>query len=117
MWRELGRQVAMIVLVVAVATGFAMPVAPAGSHHGQTAVSLALGADHPAGCAHDGGCPADQNAPMQGTCFAACAGVTVLPPAVAAFSRAMTGSVLKPSRELALVDRGIPPDPHPPKHA
>ena len=59
MVRELGRRLAMIVLVVAVATGVTVPVSFAGPHHDQTVISLAMDMGHPAGCAH-GGCPVDQ---------------------------------------------------------
>ena len=115
MVRELGRRLAMIVLIVAVATGVAVPVSFAGSHHDKTAVSLALGMGHPAGCVHDG-CPADQNTTAQGTCFSACAGVTVLPPVTATVYHAIAYDVMTPARDPALVDRGIAPDPYPPKH-
>ena len=116
MVRELGRRLAMIVLVVAVATGFAAPVSFAGPHHDQTVVSLAMNMGHSAGCAHDG-CPAEQNSAAQGTCFSACAGITVLPPAMATVYSAIAYDVMTPTRDLTLVDRGIPPEPYPPKHA
>jgi hypothetical protein len=115
MWRELGRRVAVIVLIVAVATGFAVPATFAGPHHDQTAISVAIGAGHSAGCAHDG-CPIDQNAATQGACFSACAGVTVLPAAPATVCRAVVYDILTPSLDLAMVDRSIPPDPYPPKY-
>ena len=116
MVRELGRRLAMIVLVVAVATGVAVPVSFAGPHHDRAAISLAMGMGHPIGCAHDG-CPADQNSAAQGACFSACAGVTVLPPVTATVYRAIAYDVMTPARDLVLVARVIPPDPYPPKHA
>jgi hypothetical protein len=115
MWRELGRRVAVIVLIVAVATGFAVPVSFAGPHHDLAAVSMAVGAGPPGGCAHDG-CAVDQDAATQGACFSACAGVTVLPAAAATVCRAVAYDILTPSPDLAMVDRSIPPDPYPPKH-
>lgn len=115
MWRELGHRLAMILLAVAIATGFAVPASFAGPHHDQAAISLAMNMGHPAGCAHEG-CPVEQNSTMQDTCFAACAGVTVLPPMPAAVFRAIAHDVLAPSLDLAMVDRSIPPDPYPPKH-
>ena len=116
MWRDLGRRLAMIVLLVAVATGFAVPAYFAGPHHNQAAIGLTMDIAHPSGCVHDG-CPVDQNTAMQDTCFAACAGVTVLPPIPTAVYRAIAHDVLAPSLDLAMIDRSIPPDPYPPKHA
>jgi len=116
MVRELGRRIAMIVLIGAVATGVAVPVSFAGPHHDRSAVSLAMGMGDPAGCAHEG-CPAEQNSVAQGTCFSACAGVTVLPPVAVSVYAAIAYDVMTPTRDLALVDRGNPPDPYPPKHA
>jgi hypothetical protein len=114
-WRELGHRLAMIVVVVAVATGIAVP-ASAGLHHDQTSVSVAMGAGHPAACVHDG-CPTDQNSATQGACFSACAGITALPSVVATIYRAIAYDVMTPTRDLAVADRDIPPDPRPPKHA
>jgi hypothetical protein len=111
---ELGRRISMIVLIVAIATGFAVPVAPAGSHHAQTVASLAMSADDLAGCAHDG-CPVDQHAAMHAACFTACAGVSVLSPPAATVYFSNARAVLTPSFDRAMVDRTIPPDPHPPK--
>jgi len=116
MVRELECRLAMIVLVVAIATGFAVPATFAGPHHDQTAISLAMHMGHPAGCTHDG-CPADQNTATQGTCFSACAGVTVLPPVAAIVYSSVAYDVMTPTRDSALVDRGIPPEPYPPKCA
>jgi len=104
----------MIALIVAVATGFAVPAAQAGSHHAQTVAGVAMSADDLAGCAHDG-CPVDQNAAMHATCFAACAGVSILSPAAAIVYLSVARDVLTPALDLAMVDRSVPPDPHPPK--
>ena len=103
----------MIVLIVAIATGLSVPVAPAGSHHPEMVASLAMGADH-SDCAHDG-CPVDQGAAMHAACFTTCAGVSILPPAAAVVYLNVARDVLMPSLDRAMVDRSIPPDPHPPK--
>lgn len=104
----------MILLVVAVATGFAVPTVQSGTHHGPMAATVTMSADL-AGCAHDG-CPIDQGADMHGNCFAPCAGVTALPPATAMVHLSVALDVLTPSLDLAVVDRTVAPDPHPPKH-
>jgi hypothetical protein len=113
MARELGRRISMIVLIVAIATGLSVPVAPAGPHHPQMVASLAMGADH-SDCTHDG-CPVDQHAATHATCFTACAGVSVLPPPAAVVDLSLARDVLTPSLDRAMVDRAVPPDPHPPK--
>lgn len=104
----------MILLIVAVATGFAVPTVQAGSHLSPMAMAITMSADNLAGCAHNG-CPIDQGADMHGTCFAPCAGVTALPPATAMVYLAVTRDILTPSLDLAMVDRTVAPDPHPPK--
>jgi hypothetical protein len=114
MWLELGRRILMIALIVAVATGFAMPAAQAGSHHAQAVAGVAMSADNLAGCTHDG-CPVDQHAAMHATCFTACAGVSILSPPAAIVYFSVARDVLTPSLDRAMVDRTVPPDPHPPK--
>jgi hypothetical protein len=114
MWLELGRRILMVALIVAVATGFAMPAAQAGSHHAQAVAGVAMSADDLAGCTHDG-CPVDQHAAMHATCFTACAGVSVLSPPAAIVYFSVARDVLTPSLDRAMVDRTVPPDPHPPK--
>jgi hypothetical protein len=114
MWLELGRRIAMIVLIVAIATGFSVPAVQAQSHHGQMVASVAMGADKLAGCAHDG-CPIDQKADMQGACFAPCAGVSALSPMTTIPYLAVARDVLTPALDRAMVDRTVAPDPYPPK--
>jgi hypothetical protein len=114
MWLELGRRIAMIMLIVAVATGFAVPTVHAELHHGQVIVSAAMSTDGSGTCAHEG-CGISQQADMQGTCFAPCAGVTVLSTTAAIFHFTVGHDVLTPALTHAMVDRAIPPDPHPPK--
>jgi hypothetical protein len=115
MWFELGRRISMILLIVAVATGFAVPTVKAGTHHSPMVTGITMSADNPAGCTHEG-CPIDHGSDMHGTCFAPCAGATVLPPATAMVHLAVERDVLTPSLDLAVVDRTVAPDPHPPKH-
>jgi hypothetical protein len=114
MFLELGRRISMILLIVAVATGFAVPAAHAATHHSQMAVTAIITMDHAADCAHEG-CPIDQNVDMHGTCFAPCAGVTALPPATAMAYLTVARDVFMPSLDPAMVDRNVAPDPHPPK--
>ena len=114
MWLELARRIAMIMLIVAIATGFSVPAVQAQSHHGQMAASVAMSADNPAGCAHSG-CPIDQKADMQGACFAPCLGVSVLPPTTTISYLSVAQDVLTPSLDRAMVDHTVAPDPHPPK--
>jgi hypothetical protein len=114
MWLELARRIAMIMLIVAIVTGFSVPGIQAQSHHGQMVASVAMGAHNPAGCAHDG-CPIDQKADMQGTCFAPCAGVSVLSPTSTISYLSVAQDVLTPSLDRAMVDHTVAPDPHPPK--
>jgi hypothetical protein len=114
MWLELGRRITMIMLIVAVATGFAVPAAHAELHHGQVIVNAAMNMDNFGTCAHDG-CGINQQADMQGTCFAPCTGVTALSATTAIFHFTVGHDVLTPSLDRAMVDRTIPPDPHPPK--
>jgi len=106
----------MIMLIVAVATGFAVPTVQANWNHGQMVATATMSADHLAGCAHDG-CPIDQGADMHGTCFAPCAGVSVLPPTTAMVYLTVARDVLTPSLDRAMVDRTVAPDPHPPKQS
>jgi hypothetical protein len=114
MWLELARRISMIMLIVAIATGFSVPAVQAQSHHGQTVASVAMSADSLAGCAHDG-CPIDQKADMHGACFAPCAGVSVLSPPTTISYLAVAQDVLTPSLDRAMVDHTVAPDPHPPK--
>ena len=105
----------MIMLIVAVATGFAVPAVQAGSHLSPMATAITMSADNLAGCAHDG-CPIDQGADMHGTCFAPCAGVSTLPAATAMVHLPVARDGLTPALDRAMVDRTVAPDPHPPKH-
>jgi hypothetical protein len=114
MWLELARRLTMIVLIVAISTGFAAPMAQVGSHHGQVIATMAMGTGGSGACAH-AGCGIAQQADMQGTCFAPCAGVTVLSTAAPMSYFAAGHDVLAPSLALAMVDRAIRPEPHPPK--
>jgi hypothetical protein len=115
MWLELGRRISMIMLIVAVATGLSAPVFPAEPHHGQRVATVAMSADNLATCAHRG-CPLEQRADMHGSCFAACAGVSIVPSPTAAILYYFVGAdVLRPKRDLAMVGQAFPPDPHPPK--
>ena len=114
MWLELGRRIAMTMLIVAIATGFSVPALQAQSHHGQMVATVAMGANNLADCAHDG-CPIDQKADMHGACFAPCAGVSVLSTTATISYLTVAQDVLTPSLDLALVDRTVAPDPHPPK--
>ena len=104
----------MVMLMVAIATGFSVPAVQAQSHNGQMVASLAMSADNPAGCAHDE-CPIDQKAAMQGACFAPCPGVSVLPPMTTVSYLSVAQDVLTPSLDRAMVDHTVAPDPHPPK--
>ena len=103
----------MIVLIVAIATGLACPSRKPESHHAQMVASVAMGADD-SDCAHDG-CPVDQHAAMHAACFTTCAGVSILSPPAAIVYFSVARDVLMPSLDRAMVDRSIPPDPHPPK--
>jgi hypothetical protein len=114
MWLELGRRITMIMLMVAVATGVVMPAVHAELHHGQVIMSAAISTDNGGTCTHDG-CGPSPLADMQGTCFAPCAGVTALSATTAKFQLTVGHAVLTPSLDRAMVDRTIPPDPHPPK--
>lgn len=114
MWLELGRRITMAMLIVAVAIGFAVPAPHAQLHYGQVVVSAAMGTDTSSTCAHDG-CGFNQHAGMQGTCFASCAGVTVLPAMVGIFHFTGGHDLLAPALDSAMADRAIPPDPYPPK--
>ena len=114
MWLELGRRIAMIMLIVAFATSVAMPAVQAQTHHSQMIATVAMSADNHDDCAQDQ-CPLDHRADMQGTCCAASAGVSVLSQTTAIFYLAVTQDVLAPSLDLAMAGRAIPPDPHPPK--
>ncbi len=114
MWRALARQIATIVLIVAVATGFAVPMPQAAPHHGPVVVTAGMSMDG-SPCAHDDGCPLDQGADMHSACSISCSGVTVLaPPPVIAY-RSIAPVIVAPALDLAMVDHRIPPDPHPPK--
>jgi hypothetical protein len=104
----------MIMLIVAIATGVGVPAAQAELHHGQVIASAAMSTNDFGTCAHDG-CGINQQADMQGTCFAPCAGVTVLSATTGIFLFTVGHDVLTPSLDRAMVDRAIPPDPHPPK--
>jgi hypothetical protein len=114
MWLELARRIRMIVLFVAVATGVAVPAAHADLHHGQVIATAAIGMDGGGTCVHDG-CGSNLPADMQGTCFAPCAGATMLSVAAPIFYFAVGHDVLTPSLGRAMIDRSVPPDPHPPK--
>jgi len=113
MWRTLARQIATIVLIVAVATGFAMPMPQAAPHHESVVVTAAMSMDG-SPCAHDG-CPLEQSADMHGICSMTCGGLTVLMPPLAIAYRSIAPVIVAPTLDLAMVDHRIPPDPHPPK--
>ncbi len=114
MWLELRRRISMIMLIVAFATSLAMPAIPAGPHHSQLVTTVAMSMGNHTTCAPDG-CPIDQQANMNGTCLASGTGAGVLSPATAIFYFTAAQDVSTPSLDRAMVDRTIPPDPHPPK--
>lgn len=104
----------MITLGVAVTVCIGVPTVQAGSHHGQVVVSVPTSADNLASCAH-GGCPNGQNGETHGNCSMSCTGVSGLVPIIAVFQLGGAEDAALPSLDLAMVDRIIPPDPHPPK--
>ena len=115
MWLELGRRISMIMLVVAFATGLSVPSVQAHSHHNQMLAPMTMSADHLADCAQDGKCPIDKNTGMHGTCFGTGTGVSALSATAVVYHFSFAKDVLKPSFNLTMVGRTIPPDPHPPK--
>lgn len=114
MWLELSRRISIIMLMVAFATSLAVPAIPAEAHHSQMVATVSMSMDDHGACAHDG-CPIDQQADTHGTCFASGTAASVLAPTTAIFYFALAQDVLVPSLDRAMVDRTIPPDPHPPK--
>jgi len=105
-----------MMLIVAFVAGIVVPAAQAGSqHHSPTITTVSVSMADAGGCVHDG-CPIGQQADMHGTCFAPCTGTTALPPAMAMVQLVVARDVLTPSLDLAVVDRTVAPDPHPPKH-
>jgi len=113
MWLELARRVSVIVLSVALATGFMAHAAQSHPHHGQVTTSAAIAGDQ-FSTGMTGGCPADQTVNVQVTCFATCAGVGALPSLPAIFNVVDPG-VLSPSIDLVMIDHATPPDPYPPR--
>ena len=114
MWLEFGRRITMIILIVAVATGLGVPAVHAEIHHGQLIATAAISMDNSGTCAHEG-CGSTQQADMQGTCFAPCIGVSVLPATATIIHFSVGHDVLAPALDQRMADRAIPPDLHPPK--
>lgn len=116
MWLELGRRIATIMLIVAVATGFAVPVTQAGSqHHGQFFIGISTSMNSLASCKH-GTCLVGQNAESHANCSVSCTGVSGQVPIMAAFHFNGAQGAMMPSLNRTMVEQTIPPDPHPPKH-
>ena len=107
----------MILLVAAVATGpFFLHVVPAAAQPGQALVTGAMSMDDDLATGTSHGCPFDQKANLHGSCFAACAAVSVLQLPTAAILYCFVGlDILQPKLDLALVGHALPPDPPPPK--
>ena len=62
------------------------------------------------------GCPFDQKTDVHGSCFAACAAVSVLPsPTAADLYCFVVQDILQPKLDLAMVGHALPPEPPPPK--
>ena len=107
----------MIMLVAAVATGpFFLHAAQAAAQPGQVLAAGAMSMDDDLATGTPHGCPFDQKANLHGSCFAACAAVSVLPSPTAAIPYCFVGQdVLRPKLDLAMVGHAFPPDPYPPK--
>jgi len=104
----------MIMLIVAFAASLFVPAMPAFAYDDQTVIGMAMTTDNGGICTHDS-CPVEQQADMQGACFASGAGPSVLSQ-IAGISYFTTAQgVLTPSLDRALVDRTVPPDLRPPK--
>ena len=107
----------MILLVAAVATGLfsCTRLKPRRSRDRRSwQAAMSMDDDLATGTSH--GCPFDQKANLHGSCFAACAAVSVLPLPTAAILYCFVGlDILQPKLDLALVGHALPPDPHPPK--
>jgi hypothetical protein len=114
MWLELARRLSLTLLIVAVAAGFAVPAAYAGSHHHQAVASMASADNFRGGCTHES-CPIGPSGDMHGICIVSASGVDALAPATGILYFASAPEVLTPSFDRALVECTIPPDPHPPK--
>ena len=104
----------MIMLIVALAALPFVPAMPAAAHQGQTTVSATTTNSDHGTCNHDG-CPVEQQADMQGACFASGAGPSILAPVAAIAYTTTTQSILMPALDRALVDHRIPPALRPPK--
>ena len=107
----------MIMLVAAIATGlFFLHAVQAAPQPGQALQAAAMSMDDGRATGTPHGCPFDQKANLHGSCFAACATVSVLPLPTAAILYCFVGQdILQPKLDLALVGHALPPDPPPPK--
>jgi hypothetical protein len=115
MWFELGRGSAMILLMAAIATGLFLHAVQAAPQHGQVLAAAAVSMDNALAIGAHDGCSSNQKASFHGSCFAACAGVSVLPSPAALLYRFVVRDVLRPKLDLAMVGHAFPPDPYPPK--
>ena len=113
MWLELARRFVMIVLSVAIATGFMAHAAQSKPYHDQVAAFATIAGNHLTTGARDG-CAGDQNVKVQVACFVTCGAVGALPPPAVIFNT-VDAEILSPSVDLAMIDHTIPPDPYPPK--
>ncbi len=107
----------MIMLVAAIATGpFFLHAVQAAAQPGQALAAGAMSMSDGLATGTHLGCPFDQKANLHGSCFAACAGVSVLPsPTAAVLYCFVAQDILQPKLDLAMVGHALPPDPPPPK--
>jgi hypothetical protein len=110
MWRKTARQLLVLVLSVALATGLVVRTVQAAQ---MDVVAATTSADMPMHGKCDG-CAGSEKAMPAAACAASFCSMAVLVPMTAVFPSAPAG-VLEPATELASTGRAFAPDPYPPR--
>lgn len=113
MRNELLQRFLVLVLSMAITTGFATHFVRAGDTNATAIAAATVNTDMPMPVGHDGSA-GDQKAMAQGACIASCTSMVALPTAVAGIDAVLLGTVV-PTIGPVASGHAIPPAPHPPK--
>lgn len=102
--------------MAALAMGLSARSVHAAPQPGSALATVRASMDHDRAARGHEGCPLDHKADVHGACSSACAGMSVLAPAIATTASCFVGQgVVRLPFDLAMVGHAYPPDPYPPK--
>ncbi len=110
MWRETARQLLVLVLSVALATGLVVRTVQAAQ---MDVAAASRTADMPMHGMCDG-CAGNEKAMPTAACAASFCSMAILAPVTAVFAPVLAG-VLEPVAESTVTGHAFPPDPYPPR--